>query len=91
MNYVNIHGQPVTVDFRAMVRAIHPGACCPARLQTLAGKTNHHHVYEAPDSTYAIAHGPTEAAAWEAAWRVVEAEAEAQARRDDEHDPDEVY
>lgn len=92
MNYVNIHGQPVTVDFRAMVRAIHPNACCSPAALSAAARSTTRRVYETDDfSNTALGHGETEDAAWEAAWKTVEADAEAMAQRDDEHDPDEVY
>ena len=91
MNYVNIHGQPVTVDFKGMVLAAHPRAFFMAPCDSVLGGNTPFRVYSAPGEPFAIGVGVTEAAAWEVAWRVVEAEAEALAQRDDEHDPDEVY
>lgn len=49
MNYVNIHGQPVTVDFRAMVRAIHPNACCSPAALSAAARSTTRRVYETDD------------------------------------------
>lgn len=74
MNYINIHGQLVTLDFRALARKVYPKAICLPRM--ISAKTgNIWYVYSDYSLQESIGVGATEDEAWQDVWLRLDEEA----------------